>query len=1062
MRSGQKICFSIIIHLVSFLIASQTFAQISVIPTAVTDCKKSDGMATVLVNTSVTGLVFEYAVDGSAFQVSNNFKDLAAGDHIVVVRDKNTQCSFSKNFTIDGAPNSINVSISGLGENQVCNAAPSVTLSATASGGSGNYTFSWPGGNLTVTSSGRYSVNVTDNETGCTSSMGGDVIFVPVICSRDPNDIIGPEGYGPGKMIAKAKSHNYMIRFENDPDFATAPAQIVKINHPLDVNVNALSLRLGDFGFGGFTFTVPADKTFYATRLDLMDSLGVMVDVTAGIDVTKREAFWIFESKDPKTGLPPTNATLGFLPVNDSSSKGEGFVTYTIKAASSTQTGDSIHAKASIVFDINAPIETPVIFNTIDAVAPVSTLTPLPASSGTTTVPVSWAGQDDPGGSGIHDYTLFVSENGGIFSAYQSGITDTATSFTGIAGNIYGFFTQATDNVGNQELLKNRAETIIQITDNGCLPEICNGVDDDCDSLVDEGFARMYHPDLDGDGYGASGGGVIGTTCNHPAGYITDSTDCNDNNNSTYPGAPEICDGIDNNCNGQVDESVQLITWYRDADSDGYGNPADSLLNCAQPAGYVSNHTDCNDNNNAIHPGAPELCDGIDNNCNGQIDEGFVTHTYFKDVDGDGYGSDITTSTCSETAPAGYVSTSGDCDDNNNAIHPGATELCNGKDDNCNGQIDEGCNLTTWYRDRDGDSFGNADSTTTAATQPPGYVNQSGDCNDNNAAIHPGIPDICNGIDDNCNGQIDEEGCNPRLFYRDADGDGYGVDNKFKVAVTKPAGYSAIGGDCNDNNSAIHPNAPELPNGIDDNCNGIKDEGLTVFTYFKDEDGDGYGNEDKWKESTGPAPAGYILQGGDCNDKDAAIHPGVAELPNGKDDNCNGQVDEGLPVYTYFRDADGDGYGNEDKWKESTGPAPAGYVLLGGDCKDNNAAIHPGAVEIPGNKKDDNCNGEVDEVLITSTTRSAVQETVPLVSTAFNVLVSPIPSRSTFNVYLKGGDLAEKVMVRVFDHVGRLVEVHAGCTIGQLLRIGEKYAKGLYIVEAVQGNTRKIVKIIKL
>ncbi len=442
-----------------------------------------------------------------------------------------------------------------------------------------------------------------------------------------------------------------------------------------------------------------------------------------------------------------------------------------------------------------------------------------------------------------------------------------------------------------------------------------------------------------------------------------------------------------------------------------------------------------------------------------KIDQGI---TYYRDLDGDGYGSDSTITTCTETPPAGYVAIDGDCNDNNATVHPGATELCNGKDDNCNAQIDEGCNLTTWYRDNDGDGYGNSDSTLSTGTRPAGYVAQGGDCNDHNVYMHPGASDPCNGIDDNCNGLIDEEACERRLFYRDADGDGYGVDNKFKVAITQPVGYSPVGGDCNDNNPTIHPNAPELPNGIDDNCNGIKDEGLAKYTYFKDEDGDGYGNEDKWKESTGPAPVGYILQGGDCNDKNANIHPGVAELPNGKDDNCDGQIDEGLPVYTYFRDADGDGYGNEDKWKESTGPASAGYVLQGGDCNDNNATIHPGAIEIPGNKKDDNCNGEKDEALITVNTRSELKETKPLVSTAFNVIVSPIPSMSTFNVYLKGSNLVERVTVRVFDQVGKLVELHTSCMIGQQLRIGEHFAKGLYIVEAIQGNARRIVKIIKL
>lgn len=428
-------------------------AQISVSTTDATDCKKSDGKATITVTTTVTGLSLEYSIDGGSFYSSNSFINISSGDHIANVREKKSQCLFSKKFTIKEVQNALKVNISGLGSTEFCDNAnpPKVILTANASGGSGIYDYTWPGGSITVSSSGRQSVTVTDKQSGCTASLGGDVIFVPIVCSRDPNDIIGPQGFGPSKMIAKLKLQSYMIRFENDPNFATAPAQIVKINHPLDSNVNPFSLRLGDFGFGGLTFTVPPDKTFYSTRLDVINSLGVVVDVTAGIDAVKKEAFWIFEAKDPNTGLPPTTANLGFLPVNDSTSKGEGYVTYFIKAANSTKTGDVIHAKASIVFDANSAIETPEITNVIDAVAPTSHVKALPTSSAVATIDLSWEGQDDTGGSGVRDYDLYVSENDGLFTSYQTGLTSTSTKFTGTLGNTYRFYTLANDNVGNQE-----------------------------------------------------------------------------------------------------------------------------------------------------------------------------------------------------------------------------------------------------------------------------------------------------------------------------------------------------------------------------------------------------------------------------------------------------------------------------------------------------------------------------------------------------------------------------------------------------------------------------------
>ncbi len=104
------------------------------------------------------------------------------------------------------------------------------------------------------------------------------------------------------------------------------------------------------------------------------------------------------------------------------------------------------------------------------------------------------------------------------------------------------------------------------------------------------------------------------------------NTDCDDTHASFHPGAAEICDGLDNNCNGEIDEGVKT-TFYRDADGDGYGNAAITTQACSAPSGYVNNNTDCNDANAAINPGATEVCDGLDNNCNGTIDEGCLPVT---------------------------------------------------------------------------------------------------------------------------------------------------------------------------------------------------------------------------------------------------------------------------------------------------------------------------------------------------------------------------------------------------------------------------------------------------
>lgn len=133
----------------------------------------------------------------------------------------------------------------------------------------------------------------------------------------------------------------------------------------------------------------------------------------------------------------------------------------------------------------------------------------------------------------------------------------------------------------------------------------------------------------------------------------------------------------------------QVSTYFADSDGDGFGNGSVSLSACAAPPGYALNGLDCDDNNHQIHPNAPEICNYQDDNCNQQTDEG-VLLTFYLDNDGDGFG-DTLLDTLDCSSPQGYVAQGGDCNDTLASIHPGATEICNQIDDNCNGQIDEGC-----------------------------------------------------------------------------------------------------------------------------------------------------------------------------------------------------------------------------------------------------------------------------------------------------------------------------------------------------------------------------------
>jgi hypothetical protein len=205
-----------------------------------------------------------------------------------------------------------------------------------------------------------------------------------------------------------------------------------------------------------------------------------------------------------------------------------------------------------------------------------------------------------------------------------------------------------------------------------------------------------------------------------------------------------------------ISTSCITTTWYQDTDGDGFGNSLASTEAATQPAGYVANDTDCDDNVAAIYPGATEICDGLDNDCDGQTDEGVLT-TFYRDQDNDGFGNPtVTTQAC--TAPEGYVSNNTDCDDERASVYPGATEICDGLDNDCDGLTDEGV-LTTFYRDQDNDGFGNPTITTQACSAPSGYVSDNTDCDDSRSSAYPGATEICgNGIDDNCNG-ITDEGC---------------------------------------------------------------------------------------------------------------------------------------------------------------------------------------------------------------------------------------------------------------------------------------------------------------
>ena len=517
--------------------------------------------------------------------------------------------------------------------------------------------------------------------------------------------------------------------------------------------------------------------------------------------------------------------------------------------------------------------------------------------------------------------------------------------------------------------------------------EQCNGLDDDCDDLIDEGYLDTDQDleadcvDLDDDD-----DAIPDTLDNCPlmknadqmdtdfdkqgdlcdpdddADGYPDGNDCGPLDKMIYPGAPEMCDCKDNNCDGNKDEG------FTDTDGDGVADcceddtDGDTIPNGIDNCPYVPNPDqvntdgdllgdacdpdddndgvidalDCNPTEVKAYPNAPEICDGVDNDCDEIIDNNFP------DLDGDGLANCV------------------DPDDDGDNV-PDVFDLCPFFAD-------------PLQLDTDGDGLGNACD---GDDDGDGDFDLT-DCEPLNPQVSHFANEFCNGKDDNCDGLVDEDGsAGCVMLFPDEDKDGFGADGgEACLCAPEPPYTSFQGGDCDDKNDQVNPLFKEICNGLDDDCDGVSDGdgALGCAEYFLDVDGDEFGVADDSQclcEPTAPYSATEV---GDCEPEEAAAFPGNTEVCDEVDNDCDGEVDnvDENSCIPFYKDVDGDGYGLDDDFLCGCEPDEDGdYTALEpGDCDDDNNEINPLAEEACGDMLDNNCDGMKEENCFPSSVRA--------------------------------------------------------------------------------------------
>ena len=474
-------------------------------------------------------------------------------------------------------------------------------------------------------------------------------------------------------------------------------------------------------------------------------------------------------------------------------------------------------------------------------------------------------------------------------------------------------------------------------------PELCDEADSDCDGSLVDHFADTdsdmipdcTDEDDDGDG-------------------VLDGDDCDPLDGSVYPGASESCDGVDSDCDGDLADDFD--------DSDGDGVP--DCVDFDNDGDGFDASVDCDDDDDTVFPGATEACDDLDQDCDGSIvdedtdtDGDLVPDCVDLDDDGDGDGDavdcapldpaiyngaieacDATDSDCDGDLVDGYANFDGDalpdcadedddddgdpdatdCEPFDDDVYAGATEFCDLTDSDCDGDlVDE-------FDDTDGD--GDPDCTD-EDDDGDGFFDGD-DCGPMDATVFPGAEEVCDDVDQDCDGDLLEDfpdlDADGIADCMDEDGDG--------------DGFTEEGGDCDDANPDVHPDADEVCNeGVDDDCDPATTE--------DDADADG-----------------VQACAGDCDDGDPAVYPDAPELCDGMDNDCDGLLEQPGEVdfVNWYADADGDGWGDAavPHPENPLCEPPEGYASNDGDCADGDAAVSPAADEVCGDGIDNDCDGE--------------------------------------------------------------------------------------------------------